>query len=88
MATGAARKAVRVADNAAAIIGAELLAAAQGIDLRRPLKTTAALERVHARVRKIAAKLDADRYMADELTGAQDAVLAGAIADAAPVWTE
>ncbi|PWE18933.1 histidine ammonia-lyase [Marinicauda salina] len=88
MATGTARKAVRVAENAAAIIGAELLAAAQGIDLRRPLKTTAALERVHARVRKIAAKLDADRYMADELTSAQDAVLAGAIADAAPVWTE
>src|SRR5690606_17155922 len=41
MATSAARKAGRIAQNAAGVIGVELLAAAQGVDFHAPLMTSA-----------------------------------------------
>src|SRR5450830_524065 len=47
MATFAARRLDDMAHNTAVIIGIELLAAAQGIDFHRPLKTSPHLEHVH-----------------------------------------
>ncbi len=44
MATFAARRLSDMADNTAAIVAIELLAAAQGIDFRRPLRSSDALE--------------------------------------------
>jgi histidine ammonia-lyase len=90
MATGGARKARRIADNAGAIIGVELMAAAQGIDFRRPLKSSAALEAVHGAVRGRAAFLDADRFLSDELEAMKALALSGRAVDApdltAPLW--
>ncbi|MFI4924540.1 MAG: histidine ammonia-lyase, partial [Vicinamibacteria bacterium] len=54
MATGAAARLAPMVGNVAAIVAIELLAAAQGIDLRRPLTTSAPLGGVHARLRAIA----------------------------------
>jgi len=71
MATSAARKAGRIAQNAAGVIGVELLAAAQGVDFHAPLKTSAPLQKVHATVRAKAANWDQDRYFADDLAAAQ-----------------
>lgn len=51
MATFAARKSREVADNVRRIVAIELLAACQGIEFRRPLASSQALEAVHAQVR-------------------------------------
>jgi histidine ammonia-lyase len=64
MATFAARRLSDMADNTAGIVAIELLAAAQGIDFRRPLKSSAPLEQAHAIVRSVAPHLDGDRYLA------------------------
>src|SRR5207245_8136333 len=51
MATFAARRLGDMAANSAGIVAIELLAAAQGIDLRAPLRTSPRLQEVHALVR-------------------------------------
>ena len=61
MGTWAAQKARMVVQNAERVIAIELLAAAQGIDLRRPLKTSRSLEVAHQRIRAEVPKLDTDR---------------------------
>ena len=83
MAPIAARKAVRIAHNAAGVIAVELIAAAQGLDYHRPLVTSPALAALHARVRALSPHLDTDRYWADEMAAIQAAVLAGEMTDAA-----
>ncbi len=75
MATAAARKAGRIATNAAGVIGVELLAAAQGVDFHAPLKTSPALQKVHGAVRAKAAHWDRDRYFADDLSAMQQETL-------------
>ena len=75
MATSAARKAGRIAKNAAGVIGVELLAAAQGVDFHAPMKTAPALQKVHAAVRRRAAPWDQDRYFAEELSAMQQETL-------------
>jgi len=81
MAPIAARKACQVARNAAGIIAVELIAAAQGIDHHAPLKTSAKLQKVHAKVRAISPRLESDRYWAVEMAALQAAVLAGEIGE-------
>ncbi|MEP7130352.1 MAG: histidine ammonia-lyase [Sphingomicrobium sp.] len=80
MAPIAARKAGQIARNAAGVVAVELIAAAQGIDCRAPLQTSATLQAIHARVRQISPRLVSDRYWADELATLQAAVLSGEIA--------
>ncbi len=79
MAPIAARKAVTIARNAAGVVAIELIAAAQGVDYHAPLKTSAKLQRVHAKVRALSPHLQTDRYWADEMAALQAAVLAGEI---------
>ena len=81
MAPIAARKAVRIAHNAAGVIAVELIAAAQGLDYHRPLVTSPALAALHARVRALSPHLDTDRYWADEMAAIQAAVLAGTLVE-------
>jgi histidine ammonia-lyase len=71
MAAHAARRLSDMADNLAAILGIELLVAAQGIDLRLPHMTSPALAAVIASVRERVPTLAADRYMADDLAKAK-----------------
>jgi len=79
MATHAARRLLAMADNAAGIIAIELLAAAQGIDFRTPLKTGARLATVHAALRKSVAGMEHDRFLADDLKKAQALVQNGTL---------
>ena len=79
MATHGALKARRIADNAAGVIGIELLAAAQGVDFHAPLATSQPLARAHCALRAHAPRLAADRFMADDLAAAKKAVLSGEI---------
>ena len=78
MATGAALRLSAMAGNTAAIAAIELLAAAQGIDLRAPLATSAPLQQAHAIVRSRADFWDRDRAFAPDLAQMREAVEAGA----------
>ena len=71
-----------IARNAAGIIAVELIAAAQGVDYHAPLKTSAKLQLLHAKVRTLSPHLETDRYWADEMAALQAAVLAGEIGTA------
>jgi len=77
MGMAAARKAIRSVDLLERVVAAELLAAAQGIEFRRPLRTSAALEGVHARIRERVPPLDQDRPPAPDLEAVRGLVAAG-----------
>jgi histidine ammonia-lyase len=77
MATFAGRRLDDMAHNTAVIIGIELLAAAQGIDFHRPLKTAPHLEHVHAQLRQKVAFFDADRFFAPDIAAAKEMVMKG-----------
>ena len=77
MATHAARRLGSMLDNAAAVIGIELLAAAQGIDFHRPARSSASLEQVHAAIRREVAFYAADRYFAPDIDAARRLVKTG-----------
>lgn len=77
MATHAARRLTEMADNAAGVIGIELLAAVQGIEFHRPLKTSAALERIIAALRVKVPHYDADRFFAPDIAAAKQLVTSG-----------
>jgi histidine ammonia-lyase len=71
MATFAARRLLTMAENTRGILAIELLAAAQGIDFRRPLRSSAALEHAHARLRRDVAFYDHDRHFAPDIEAAK-----------------
>ena len=77
MATYAARRLGDMADNAAAIVAIELLAACQGIEFRRPLKSTPALEKAHSLVRAHVPAYDEDRFFAPDIAAAKALITAG-----------
>jgi histidine ammonia-lyase len=77
MATHGARRLGPMVDNAAAVIGIELLAAAQGIDFHRPARSSASLEQVHAAIRGDVPYYAADRYVAPDIQAAQSWVKSG-----------
>jgi histidine ammonia-lyase len=77
MATFAARRLADMAANSAGIVAIELLAAAQGIDFRAPLKTSPKLQKAHALVRFKVAFYDHDRYFAPDITAIQSLVESG-----------
>ena len=76
MGMGAALKLGRVVDNVRRVLAIELAAAAQGLDLLRPLVSSEPLEALHAAVRRHVAPWDDDREMAPDLA-AVEALLRG-----------
>ena len=80
MATGAALRLAPMAGQTSAIVAIELLAATQGIDLRRPLKTSARLQQAMTVVRDAAAFWDRDRAFAPDLAALRERVECGAFA--------
>lgn len=79
MATFAARRLHEMAHNTAVIVGIESLAAAQGIDFHRPLKTSPHLEHVHQQLRGVVPVYGEDRYFAPDIEAAKQLVLEGAL---------
>ena len=77
MATYAARRLLTMADNAAGIIAIELLAAAQGLEFHRPLKSSPSLEKVVALIRSQVRRYTADRYFAPDIAAAKRLVASG-----------
>jgi histidine ammonia-lyase len=84
MATFAARKLGDLAENTANILAIELLAAAQGVDLRAPHLTSEKLQRVMREIRARVKHYDIDHYLAPDIAAMTDAVKAGVIAAHAP----
>ncbi|KNZ32191.1 MAG: histidine ammonia-lyase [Methylibium sp. NZG] len=80
MATFAARRLQSMIANTSNILGIELLAAAQGIEFLRPLRSSAALEQVHALLRAQVATIAQDRYLAPEMARATALVRDGSLA--------
>jgi histidine ammonia-lyase len=82
MATFAARRLDDMAHNTGTIVAIELLAAAQGIDFHRPLKSSAQLEHVHALLRHKVDFFDADRFFAPDIEAARQMVMSGELSSA------
>lgn len=74
MATFAARRLTEMNANTANILAVELLAAAEGIEFHRPLKSSAALEAAHALIRKGSPRFDKDRFFAPSIAATQELV--------------
>jgi histidine ammonia-lyase len=77
MATFAARRLGEMADNTAGIVAIELLAAAQGVDFRKPLETAPALLPVMAAIRGRVPFLARDRHFAPDIAAAKELVASG-----------
>jgi histidine ammonia-lyase len=74
MATYAARRLLPMTENTAGIIAIELLAACQGIDFRRPLKTSKKLEKVFSLMREQVDFYESDRFFAPDIAAARKLV--------------
>ncbi len=77
MATFAARRLQPMIDNVAHILGIEWLAAAQGIEFLRPLRSSAPLEAAHALLRQACPAMPEDRYLAPDIENASRRVRSG-----------
>ncbi|USE37569.1 histidine ammonia-lyase [Endozoicomonas sp. SCSIO W0465] len=77
MATYGARRLREMNGNTSSIVGIELLAAAQGVDMRKPYKTSKTLQRVMKTVRKDIPFYDQDRYFFPDIQKASELVASG-----------
>ncbi|MEO3414587.1 histidine ammonia-lyase [Roseovarius sp. CAU 1744] len=83
MAAHAARRLARMNANLNTILGVEAICAAQGIEFRAPLKTSAPLQAAVARLRNDIPAIEADRYLAPDLQSGVRLIGSGALAEAA-----
>ena len=79
-----ARRLYDMNQNLAHIIAIELLCGVQGIEFRAPTKTSDCLMNVVAAVRCQVARLEDDRYMADDIAAARTMVANQSIIAALP----
>ncbi len=80
MATHGARRLLAMVENAANVIGIELLASVQGLDLHTGSeRSSPPLEAVRMRVRAEVSMLDEDRMMAPDIAAAKALVTSGAL---------
>jgi histidine ammonia-lyase len=85
MAAHGARRLLDMAANANAIVGIELLAAAQGCDFHAPLRSSGPLEAARALLRAQVPMLDHDRHFHPDMEAANALVRSGALVTAAAI---
>ncbi len=85
MAAHGARRLLAMADNLAAVLGIEYLAAAQGCDFHAPLASGPALEAARALLRGSVPMLQDDRHFHPDMVQAQALIASGALAALAPL---
>jgi histidine ammonia-lyase len=83
MAAHGARRLTRMTRNLSVIVGIEAMCAAQGIEQRAPLKTSARLQAVMASLRAVVPSLQQDRYLAGDIGRAATCVTGDVFARAA-----
>jgi histidine ammonia-lyase len=74
----------QIVENGERIAAIELMCAAQGLECRRPLKASPAMERAHDAVRAVVPRLEQDRVMAGDIEALAGAVRSGAFEE----WCE
>ena len=79
MATFAARRLQPMIANVTRILAIEWLAAAQGIEFLRPLRSSAVLEQAHAQLRAFSPAMMVDRSLASDIEAAADRIGQGAL---------
>jgi histidine ammonia-lyase len=82
MAAHGARRLLPMVENASAVIGIELLAAAQGCDFHTGLRSSAPLEAVRSLLRAVVPQLDEDRHFHPDMEKAIALVRGGGVVDA------
>ncbi len=85
MAAHGARRLQNMVKNLNVILGVEAICAAQGVEFRAPLPTSAPLQRIVARLRQDVTTLGDDRYLAPDLAAAAGLIANGALTEAAAV---
>ncbi|PNU06698.1 histidine ammonia-lyase [Novosphingobium guangzhouense] len=79
MAAHGARRLLDMAQNATAVLGIELLAAAQGVDFHAPLASSDALEAARATLREQVPSLEDDRHFHPDMEAANLLIRSGAL---------
>ncbi len=82
MATYAARRLGDMVGNTAVVVGIEAMCAAQGIELKRNLKSSPLVEAEFAKLREKVAFLESDRYLAPDIEAVRLWALAADLPDA------
>jgi histidine ammonia-lyase len=77
MATHGSYRLLEMAENAATIVAIELLAAAQGIEFHRPLKSSEGLEEAVLKIRKHVPMLEKDRFFAPDIEAIKGLLMGG-----------
>ncbi len=78
MATHAAWRLAAMNANTRGIVAIELMAAAEGIEFRRPLRSSPTLEEAHALIRAHVAPRPEDRVFSHDIEAVSDLISAGA----------
>jgi len=77
-----ALKTRQIIDNAQAVLGIEMMAGAQAIDFRKPLKPSRGVQAAYEVIRKYVDFLDEDRPLYDDINKMKDVVQSGEILEA------
>jgi histidine ammonia-lyase len=67
-----------IVENAERVLAIELMCAAQGIEFRRPLKSSSPVERAHDAIRAVVPRLEQDRVLSTDIAALASAVRSGA----------
>lgn len=84
MAPAAGRRLWEMTDNVRGIIAIEWLAACQGLDLRKGLKSSVALEQARSILRQRVAYYDKDRFFAPDIAAASQLIASDTLTDLLP----
>ncbi|MBA3890541.1 MAG: histidine ammonia-lyase, partial [Gemmatimonadaceae bacterium] len=79
MAMGAAWKLRRIVQNVRHVLAIELMCGAQGIDHRRPLRSSRGVERAYAAVRSVVAPLERDRVLSGDIAALASLIETGGL---------
>jgi histidine ammonia-lyase len=85
MAMHGARRLAEMVDNTAGIVAIELMAAAQGVEMRAPLATSPVLDQALQAIRGRVPFLEQDRAMAPDIAAVKGLVLSGTFTPLVPL---
>lgn len=77
-----ALKTQQIIDNAWAVLGIELMAGAQAVDFRKPVKPSRGVKAAYQVIRKYVEYMDEDRPLYDDINTLKEVVQSGEILEA------
>ena len=69
----------QIVEHVERVLGIELMCAAQALEFRRPLKSSAKIEEAHAAIRRVVPKLERDRVLSGDIDAIAAAIRNGAL---------